>query len=96
MSCLFSQVKTLPEEVCKLRNLEHLDAHNNEITEIPMMIDLLHHLNYLDLSQNAISVFPSTLTKVQRTQEILPGILEDQFPYPDSNDFKNRFTFNMP
>lgn len=45
-------------------NLEHFDAHRNDIQELSVLVDLLRKLRYLDLSNNAITVVPYTITNV--------------------------------
>lgn len=59
------QISTLPEALFKkCRNLKHIDASKNDISEIPVFIDLLHHLEYLDLSKNSIGAVPVSINQV--------------------------------
>lgn len=53
------QVTTIPPEVFKLNNIEHLIMQNNKIKEIPSDLQLLVTLKTLDLSQNEIQEVPS-------------------------------------
>ena len=52
--------------VCELPNLENLDAHDNQLSELPLAITKLVGLEYLNLEVNSFTSFPLFLGDLPR------------------------------
>lgn len=57
-------LKTIPEEIAKLTNLQTLVLHSNKLEEINEGLCHLEKLKTLDLSGNAIKILPDTLANL--------------------------------
>jgi Leucine-rich repeat (LRR) protein len=64
-------IKTFPEEIFELTNLEFLGFHGKEITEIPLGLSKLKNLKSLDLSSNKLSSLPADLSKLEKLEKIV-------------------------
>jgi len=56
------QLKEIPEQVLKIKNLEYLNLSNNNITTIPSSISNLTSLKTLDLSSNQLISIPASIS----------------------------------
>ncbi|WP_372364942.1 hypothetical protein [Candidatus Uabimicrobium sp. HlEnr_7] len=54
---VWGDIKILPKEIIRLKNLEVLDLHLNLLTSIPNEVSHLKKLKILNLSSNAASLF---------------------------------------
>ena len=70
----------LPVAVYRLTNLQHLEAANNQITDVDLSITQLVNLNVLDLSNNSLTRIPfemghmTTLRQLSLQGNILKAI----------------------
>lgn len=67
-----NKLKALPDGIAnpKLVHLSHINAGNNEITEIPASLSGLQHLNILDMSENQITEVPPELSECPRMKDL--------------------------
>ena len=65
-----NQLVSLPEEICKLTNLQHLDLSNNKISTFPEAITNLTNLQYLDLRGNDLNDLPETIVNLTNLQSL--------------------------
>ncbi|CAG9786594.1 unnamed protein product [Diatraea saccharalis] len=54
-------ISRVPNEICKLRNLESLYLSGNDITELPIQISELQYLKCLDISGNRLRALPDEI-----------------------------------
>ena len=59
------KIKTLPNEICQLKNLKVLTLKDNVIEQLPDCISNLTRLEKLDLRDNLLTVLPSTFAQLQ-------------------------------
>lgn len=62
------KIKTLPDDICQLRNLKKLTLKDNVIEKLPACIDGLSSLISLDLRGNLITLLPASFSKLQSLQ----------------------------
>lgn len=65
-----SNLKLIPEEVFKLKNLRTLNLSNNSIKDIPKEISNLKMLEVLDISNNKISNFFAKLCELKKLKSL--------------------------
>lgn len=74
------KLKEVPEEIRKLRNLNHLDLGNNKLKTIPDWLGELVHMQELRISRNKLSAFPLGICKMVHLKRLdlsrnaLPGL----------------------
>lgn len=70
-----------PEWLLKLRNLTHVNISCNQVTTIPLEINLLSNLNYLDISDNQLLELPSSFFELTQLKYLdLSGNFLDHIP----------------
>ncbi len=77
-----NNLKTVPIEIIKLKNLQVLNLANNSITELPLEIFELKHLQILNLEENRLKNLPDSISKLKNlynlnlTRTKIPAIPE--------------------
>ena len=68
-------VKALPEDINKLKNLKTIRLGNNKVEAIPENLGYMESLTELDLSYNRLSSFPTSLSNLKDvlTKFYIPG-----------------------
>ena len=67
----YNYIKEIPEELCKLSNLETLDLEGNEIASLPPTFKNLTGLKHLNLRENLLPIPPEILEKRDNPQSII-------------------------
>lgn len=62
------KIKTLPDDICQLKNLKKLTLKDNVIEKLPACIDGLTSLVSLDLRGNVITLLPASFSKLPSLQ----------------------------
>ncbi|MBS1623037.1 MAG: leucine-rich repeat domain-containing protein [Bacteroidetes bacterium] len=62
------KIKTLPDDLCQMKNLKKLTLKDNVIEKLPACIDGLSSLVSLDLRGNLITLLPASFSKLQSLQ----------------------------
>jgi internalin A len=65
-----AQLEMLPEDVCKLPHLRHLDLSHNKLTTLPDSLLHLRHLHHLDISGNKLTQLPEVIFKLSQLQHL--------------------------
>lgn len=63
-------IESLPETVCKLNKLKHLDIHGNQLSFLPPSFNELKEIEELDLSHNLFSSFPGEINSLKSLREL--------------------------
>jgi Leucine-rich repeat (LRR) protein len=63
-----------------LHTLKHLDVQHNNLTEVPLTLNLLDNLEVLDISHNNISFLPVSLGTLPSLKELHAH--SNPLPYP--------------
>ncbi len=59
------KIKALPEEICRLKNLQTLTLKDNIIEQLPDCFGSLSKLQKLDLRDNLLDTFPASFTQLK-------------------------------
>ncbi|MBS1685637.1 MAG: leucine-rich repeat domain-containing protein [Bacteroidetes bacterium] len=62
------KIKSLPDDLCQMKNLKKLTLKDNVIEKVPACIDGLSALVSLDLRGNLITLLPASFSKLQSLQ----------------------------
>lgn len=62
------KIKTLPDDICQMKNLKKLTVKDNVIEKLPACIDGLTSLVSLDLRGNVITLLPASFSKLPNLQ----------------------------
>jgi internalin A len=65
------QLRTFPETVRELRELQVLYLAHNSLTELPAWIGELQQIRYLDLDGNPLKRLPRSLSRLQKLQSLI-------------------------
>lgn len=61
-----NQLSTLPEWICKLKNLKDFTVSGNKINKFPIWITNLKNLEFLDLRDNKLNIIPESIGKLKK------------------------------
>jgi len=64
------KIKTLPAEICRLKNLKKLTLKDNVIEHLPANIGDLSQLKALDVRGNLLEELPASITKLSKLEAL--------------------------
>ena len=65
------KLKTFPNEILNLKNLQKLDLYKNKLDSIPDNIKNLSSLQYLNIGKNNLTTFPNGITKLENLKSLI-------------------------
>ncbi|MDD2651689.1 MAG: hypothetical protein PHX44_01400 [Sulfurimonas sp.] len=80
LSLRWNRLKTIPEELCNLKQLEMLELNNNVIEYLPQNIDILKNLQELNLNINSLKNLPKEIVKLKNLKVLNIEPLANSIP----------------
>jgi len=80
-SCIYCELKQIPDSLFNIKSLETLELYDSGITEIPKNIEKLENLSFLNLELNNIKNVPDEIGNLENlTKLILTNNKLEKFP----------------
>ncbi len=65
------KLDTLPQALCKFKNIQKLDLSKNKLTHLPDFIKDFEYLTELNLDKNKFAIFPIQICSMKRLEKLI-------------------------